>query len=168
MALILSILLTYRLRTSSSSLTLLSLSNKVHALPTELNFYTTTTTSLSNHDFTISTELICDIIIMGLLAALVFLFIFWLYRKRHLFKFDLYVYIGNQTRCHSIWVRSFWLEPALYTFTATKYIENISLDGCFSHVCTLIGRLWTYDRMLLMKSILCHKIFLLHGNRGIL
>ena len=108
MALILSILLTYRLRTSSSSLTLLSLSNKVHALPTELNFYTTTTTSLSNHDFTISTELICDIIIMGLLAAVVFLFIFWLYRKRHLFKFDLYVYIGNPNSM-SLNLRSFIL-----------------------------------------------------------
>ena len=74
MALILSILLTYRLRALSSSLTLLALSNKVHALPTELNFYTTTTTSLCNHNFTVSTELIWDIIIMGLLAAVVFFY----------------------------------------------------------------------------------------------
>ena len=130
MALILSILLTYRLRALSSSLTLLSLSNKVHALPTvtELNFYTTTTTSLCNHNFTVSTELICDIVIMALLAALVFLFIFLMYRQRHLFKFDLYVYIGNQSRCHSIWVHSFWLEPALYIFKCFRRREGLMLS----------------------------------------
>ena len=138
LALIISVLLSYKLRALSSSFALLSLSNKVHAVPvpTGLNFYTSTTPlSLSDNSSTVSMELICGVIVMVLLAVLVLLFAVRLYRKRCSYKFDLYLYIGNQHQCRSIFIRSFCLEPALYNFTATRYIENISLEGCiFPHL----------------------------------
>ena len=138
LALIISVMLSYKLRALSSSLALLSLSNKAHAMPTALNFYTTTLqTSLAAHSSTVSTALICDIVIMFFLAVIVVLFAFRLYRKRCFYKFDLYLYVGNQHRCRSIFIRSFCLEPALYTFKATRYIENMSLHGCLLPYLTL-------------------------------
>jgi len=136
--LIFSITLSYRVRALSSSLALLSMTTKVHALPVELNFYSTTAKPLvPNQQFTVPTELICDIIIMALLAVFVVFVVFLWYKKRRSYKFDLYLHVGNQNECRRFWIRSFWLEPALYTFTATRYIDSVSVDG------------WVFPRMII-------------------
>ena len=131
-ALIFSVTLNYRVRALSSSLALLSLTTKAHALPVELNFYPTTGRPfLSDQQSVVPTELICDIITIVLLAVLVVFAVFFWYKRRCLYKFDLYLYVGNQKECHRIEIRSFWLEPALCTLTASRYIDSLSVDGWF-------------------------------------
>ena len=77
---IISVMLSYKLGALSSLLTLLSLTNRGHAMPTELIFYTTTMRpSLSAGGPAVSTTLICNIVIMFFLAVIVVLFAFRLY-----------------------------------------------------------------------------------------
>ena len=126
-----SVTLSYRVRALSASITLLSMLPKAHAFPVELNFYDTTTvkTWFPDNSFTMPSDIICDIVTIVLLFILVLFAIYFGYRDRRSYKFDLYLYVGSATKCRSIWVRSFHLDPTFYTFTAARYIENISIHG---------------------------------------
>lgn len=104
---------------------------KTHFFPVELDFYDFTTIKpwLPERPFTMPSDLICNTVIIILLFILVQFAIYFWFRGRRTYKFDLYLYVGAATHCRSIWIRSFYLDPSFYTFTATRYIESISLDG---------------------------------------
>jgi len=45
-------------------------------------------------------------------------------RRKVQHKFDLYLYTGSGSHLCDVWIRSFALEPDVYTFSAANYIEN--------------------------------------------
>jgi len=131
-ALVGCILLMYKVRSLSMTVTLLSMTNKVHALPVELNYFTTTYTpkALLNMQSSFAAEKAYDLILMFLVFLCLVTLIFRWYYKRTDYKFDLYLYVGRGNHYCKIWVRSFPLHPSLYTFSATKYIDELTVSGC--------------------------------------
>jgi len=129
-ALLLTIRLGLKVRSLTMTLTLLTMSTKSHAVPTGLNFFSSTIPSLDNgYTFDLPTELGWIIIVL-ILLSIISIFMFLLYRsKRSAYKFDLYMYVGRNKHCCQIWVRSFDLEPNCYSFYATRYIESLSVEG---------------------------------------
>jgi len=113
-------------------------SSKAHALPAELNYFTSTPKSTLQTEtyISFSSDLACHLVIMLLVfLGLLFLIFRW-YCKHTDYKFDLYLYIGRADRHCKSWVRSFPLYPSLYTFSATKYIDDLSVTGCIiPHLC---------------------------------
>jgi len=65
-----------------------------------------------------------EFIVVSLLAMSV-IFTIWIFRRlrqKVAYKFDLYLYVGSDEHFCPIWIRSFALEPIVYTFSAATYI----------------------------------------------
>ena len=138
-ALILSLLLSYRVRILTATVTAMQLPVRVHSLPIELNFFTTTRMPSFNISapFSFQLQYVPDtmseiIIIILLTVSVLFTIMIWFRYRRHTnYKFDLYLYIGSNKHVCPIWVRSFALDPSSYTFLADSYIQNLRIQGCF-------------------------------------
>jgi len=106
----------------------LSLPSRAHALPTALNYFSSTTpvdSFLSIFVFEKQhIDWTFDISVIILLCIITFVMIAKICRcyKKHCYKFQLYVHIGYQNESIQIHVKTFELHPKHYEFRATKYV----------------------------------------------
>ena len=129
------ILLGYKLRILAASIATLSLTPRIHALPTELNFFRPTAAPSNKTDIfhfvSLPTDLTLDVTVILLLALFVLIVLIKGFRhhQKSRYQFDLYLHIGVDTSACQIWVKTFKLEPAFYCFSATNYIETLAIVG---------------------------------------
>ena len=133
---IMALLLSYKLRILTASLSAISLGSRVHGLPTELNFFTPTAIPYNNTNvfqfFSLPTDLTLDISVILLLVLIVLVVLVKGFRRQQKsrYQFDLFLVLGIDTSACQIWVKSFKLDPACYCFSASTYIESLEVKGC--------------------------------------
>jgi len=146
-ALLLALRLGYRVRVLTATITTMQLPGRAYAAvaPSELNYFTTTlrspvnTTWLNEFQVKYVPDTMSEMIIIFLLTlSVIFTMLLYLrFRRKSAYSFDLFLYVGCNTDICSLWIRSFALEPRLYTFSATSYIENLNVKGCLFPQLTL-------------------------------
>jgi len=118
----------------------------IRQTPIKLNFFTTTLTLYTNQSalntlqIKYTPDALYEIIVVSLLTMSV-IFTIWIFRRlrqKVAYKFDLYLYVGSNEHFCSICIRSFVLEPSVYTFSAATYIQNLNIHGCFLQYLTMM------------------------------
>ena len=133
----LSVLLSYKMRMMMATMTTLSLGARVHAVPTELNYFTPTMRPSNKTDvfqfFNLSPDLTLDITVVLLLVVIVLVVLVKGLRghKKSLYEFDLFLHVGRGTSGCQIWLKSFKLEPIFYTFSANHFVDSLQVMGYF-------------------------------------
>jgi len=130
-----SLLLNQKLRTLTATVATLSLPSRTHALPTALNYFSSTTpTDISPSIFVFETQhvdwiLNISVIILLCIITIVTITKFSRCYKKHRYEFQLYVHIGFQNESVQIHVKNFKLHPEHYEFRATKYVDSLHISG---------------------------------------
>ena len=129
-----SLILSYRLRILTATVSGLASPGRGYAVPTALNYFTPTPHPMNGTNvflFDLPTDWIIDITAILLLVFIVLVVLINGFRRRQKgrYQFDLFLHVGIGTSACEIWVKTFKLEPALYTFSATNYIESLEVIG---------------------------------------
>jgi len=131
-----SLLLNQRLRTLTATVATLSLPSRTHALPTALNYFSSTTSVDSSPSIFVfekqHIDWTLDISVIILLCIITFVTIAKIchgYKKHH-YEFQLYVHIGCQNESVQIHVKTFKLHPEHYEFSAGKYVDSLHISRC--------------------------------------
>jgi len=134
----LAVMLSYKVKILAATVASLSLTQRVHGLPSELNYFEQNGSEQNSTAkvFLLSfpTDLTLDLSVIFLLI-LIFLVIVVKSVRRHkklLYEFHLYLYVGSEGKMCQIWLRKFKLEPNYYKFVATSYLESLQIVGCLS------------------------------------
>ena len=131
-----SVLLSYRLRILAATVTSLSLPGRAYAIPTALNYFSSTTPSINyTNIFIFGSEHVdwtLDALVIVLLLILVLMTVVKLcrcYQKRR-YEFQLYLHVGLGNSSCQIWIKTFKLQPDHYQFSATDYVDSLHVVGC--------------------------------------
>jgi len=124
-----SLILSYRLRILAATVSGLTLPGRGYAVPTALNYFTPTPRPINGTNvflFDLPTDWTIDITAILLLVFIVLVVLIKGFRRH---QKGLFLHVGIDTSACEIWVKTFKLEPALYTFSATNYIESLEVIG---------------------------------------
>ena len=129
------LLLSYKLKILAASVTALSLTPRIHAIPAELTYFSSTANPVNQssifHFIQVPVDWTLDVTVI-LLLILITLVIAVKAFKRHqksLYQFDLFLHVGIDTSSCVIWLKSFQLEPSCYHFTADTFVESLEVIG---------------------------------------
>ena len=131
-----AVLLTYKLKLLAASVTAMSLVPRVHSIPSELIYVSSTVTPANQTNIfqfvSVPVDLTLDVTVILLLIVIVLVVLIKGFKRRQQsrYQFDLVMQIGCGNSGCEVWIKSLQLEPDFYRFSASNFVQSLQVDGC--------------------------------------
>ena len=126
--------LSYKVRILATTITTVSLATRVHAIPRELTYISSTMNPFNQTNifqFQVPVDLTLDITVILLLVVIVVLAVIKGFRhhRKTSYQFDLFLQVGVENLSCEIYLKTFKLDPSFYRFSATTFVESLEVIG---------------------------------------